>query len=216
MFGLSKKETWVRALAYYIIDGELYKFSRGIIIRENDENEKLSDKEVFNKYGVKVSKFRLDYDDFEDWNYNEYNSLEDVPFDMSKAQDVTEYGSAWAIDYIKNAFKKKFDDFCLDETLYSSVEENMYEEQCFPVIVKPKAKLINNLAKKVVESLILEVEVLDGHSGNTRHEFIHFYKFMTSYKPGCSVEVAESSCPYPFKIENYFECVEYLEEPCPF
>lgn len=214
MFGLSKKEKWVCALAYYIIDDELYKFSRGIIIQEKDD--KLSDKELFNKYGVLVSKFRLDYEDFEDWNSNEYNSLEDVPFDMSKARKVIDYELWWAIDYVKNAFKKKFDDFCLDNTLYSSVEEEMYEEQCFPVILKPKAKLINNSAKKVSESLILEVEVLDGHNANTRHEFIHFYKFITSYKPGCSVEVAESSCPYPFKVENYFECVDFLEEPYPF
>lgn len=214
MFGLSKKETWVRALAYYIIDGELYKFSKGILLIGDNMN--LTDTEIFNKYGVIVSKYRLDYEDFEDWTSNEYDSLEDVPFDMSKAQDVTSYGLEWAIEYIENALKKKFNDFHLDETLYSSVDEDLYEEQCFPVIVKPKAKLINYSAKKVCESLILEVEVLDGHSGNTRHEFIHFYKFMTSYKPGCSVEVAESSCPYPFKIENYFECVEFLEEPCPF
>ena len=214
MFGLSKKETWVRALAYYIIDGELYKFSKGILLIGDNMN--LTDTEIFNKYGVIVSKYRLDYEDFEDWTSDEYNSLEDVPFDMSKAQDVTSYGLEWAIEYIENALKNKFYDFRLDETLYSSVDEDLYEEQCFPVILKPRAKLINNSAKKVCESLILEVEVLDGHSGNTRHEFIHFYKFMTSYKPGCSVEVAESSCPYPFKIENYFECVEYLEEPCPF
>ncbi len=214
MFGVSKKEKWVRALAYYIIDGELYKFSKGIIIQEKDE--KLSDKELFNKYGVQVNKFRLDYEDFEDWNSIEYDSLEDVPFDMSKAQDVTTYGLEWAIEYIKNAFKKKFNDFCLDNTLYSSVEEVMDEDQCFPVILKPKAKLINNSAKKVTESLILEVEVLDGRNANTRHEFIHFYNFITSYSTGCSVEVAESSCPYPFKVENYFECVEFLEEPYPF
>ena len=214
MFGVSKKEKWVRALAYYIIDGELYKFSKGIIIQEKDE--KLSDKEVFNKYGVQVNKFRLDYEDFEDWNYNEYDSLEDVPFDMSKAQEVTDYGLEWAIEYIKNAFKKKFNDFCLDNTLYSSVEEVLDEEQCFPVILKPRAKLINNSVKKVTESLFLEVEVLDGCNANTRHEFIHFYKFITSYKPGCSVEVAESSCPYPFKVENYFECVDFLEEEYPF
>lgn len=214
MFGLSKKEKWVRALAYYIIDGELYMFSKGITIQEKDE--KLSDKELFNKYGVQVSKYRLDYEDFEYWNTNEYNSLEDVPFDMSKAQEVTEWGLGWAIDYVKNAFKKKFNDFCLDNTLYSAVEEEMYEDQCFPVILKPKAKLINNSAKKVSESLILEVEVLDGHSANTRHEFIHFYKFITSYKPGCSVEIAESGYPYPFKVDNYFECFDLLEEPCPF
>jgi hypothetical protein len=213
MFGVSKKEKWVRALEYYIIDGELYKFSKGIIIQEKDE--KLSNKEVFNKYGVQVNKFRLDYEDFEDWNCNEYDSLEDVPFDMSKAQEVTD-NLAWAIEYIKNAFKKKFNDFSLDNTLYSSVEEVLDEEQCFPVILKPKAKLINNSAKKVTESLFLEVEVLDGCNANTRHEFIHFYKFITSYKPGCSVEVAESSCPYPFKVENYFECVDFLEEPYPF
>jgi hypothetical protein len=214
MFGLSKKETWVRALAYYIIDGELYKFSKGTLLIGDDMN--LTDTEIFNKYGVIVRKYRLDYEDFEYWTSDEYNSLEDVPFDMSKAQDVTSYGLEWAIEYIKNSLKNKFYDFRLDETLYSSVDEDLYEEQCFPVILKPRAKLINNSAKKVCESLILEVEVLDGHSGNTRHEFIHFYKFMTSYKPGCSVEVAESDCPYPFKIENYFECVDFLEEPCPF
>lgn len=213
MFGLSKKETWVRALAYYIIDGELYKFSKGILLIGDNMN--LTDTEIFNKYGVQVNKFRLDYEDFEDWNYNEYDSLEDVPFDMSKAQEVTDK-LAWAIEYIENAFKKKFNDFCLDNTLYSSVEEVLDEDQCFPVILKPKAKLINNSVKKVTESLILEVEVLDGCNANTRHEFIHFYKFLASYKPGCSVEVAESSCPYPFKVENYFECVEFLEEPYPF
>jgi hypothetical protein len=214
MFGLSKKETWVRALAYYIIDGELYKFSKGILLIGDNMN--LTDTETFNKYGVIVSKYRLDYEDFEDWNSNEYNSLADVPFDMSKAQDVTTYGLEWAIEYIENAFKKKFYDFCLDNTLYSSVDEDMYEEQCFPVILKPKAKLIYNSAKKVSESLILEVEVLDGNNANTRHGFIHFYKFITSYKPGCSVEVAESSCPYTFKVENYFECVDFLEEEYPF
>lgn len=214
MFGLSKKEKWVRALAYYIIDGELYMFTKGILLIGDNMN--LTDMEIFNKYGVIVSKYRLDYEDFEDWNSDEYDSMDDVPFDMSKAQDVTSYGLVWAIEYIKNAFKKKFDDFCLDNTLYSSVEEDMYEEQCFPVILKPKAKLINNSAKKVIDSLILEVEVLDGHSANTRHEFIHFYKFITSYKPGCSVEVAENGYPTPFKIENYFECYDLLDEPLPF
>jgi hypothetical protein len=205
MFGLSKKEKWVYALAYYIIDGELYKFSKSILLIGDNIN--LTDTEIFNKYGVIVSKYRLDDESFEDWNSKEYNSLEEVPFDLSKAQEVTDKLD-WAIEYIENSFKKKFYDFCLDNTLYSSLDEDMYEEQCFPVILKPKAKLVYNSAKKVSESLILEVEVLDGNNANTRHGFIHFYKFITSYKPGCSVEVAESSCPYPFKVENYFECVD--------
>lgn len=212
MFGLSKKEKWVNALAYYIIDGELYKFSKSILLIGDNMN--LTDTEIFNKYGVTVSKYRLDYEDFEDWNSYEYNSLEEVPFDLSKAHEVTDK-LEWAIECIENSFKKKFYDFCLDNTLYSSVDEDMYEEQCFPVILKPKAKLVYNSAKKVTESLILEVEVLDGNNANTRHGFIHFYKFITSYKPGCSVEVAESSCPYPFKVKNYFE-LDLLEDPCPF
>jgi hypothetical protein len=212
MFGLSKKEKWVRALSYYIIDDELYKFLMHTNVSKNDV--KLSNTDIFNKYGVHVSKYRIDFKEFEDWNYEKYNSLNDVPFDMTKAKDITEYGLAWGVDYIKNDFKKKFDDFQLDGKIYSCKEYHE-TEQCFPSVVKPKMKLINEGEKNIIDSLILEIEILDGNSAATRREFIPFIRFINQYEEGCAVKVVDSG--YPFKLEDYFESYIYEDlEPLPF
>ena len=137
-----------------------------------------------------------------------YDTLNDVPYDMSNAKELSEKEIEDAIYNLKLAFKKKFDDFRLDGSLYSANFFMRDESQCFPTIARPKRKLVNEDCKDVIYSLILEIEVLDGKSALTQNVFITFYDFIENYKLGHNMKVlVDGEASNVEKIEEYFDFV---------
>ena len=191
--------------AYYIIDDNLYMFRKVENITEKEIN--LTRDEFFNKYGFYIRKYNIEYDEFEMWYEKHCYSLSENPYDMTKAVEVREEDLESAIETVKKAFEKKFNDFRLDGTLYTSTMET-YDEVCFQAIVKPLRKLVNEREEDISRRLILEVEMLDGKSSETKCEFIHFYRFVDQYASGCAVKVVESIHPNDsysdIEIEDYF------------
>jgi hypothetical protein len=201
----SKKEkvesAWIES--HYIIDGELYKFVLNAFVYEKDR-DLLSKMEIFDKYGVSVCKYKIEYEDFRNyWVSEYYDSIKYLPYDMSKATEVKDEDLDSAIEKIKMDFKKQFDDFKLDGTLYRANFRS--EKKSFSAVVKPKRKLVDSKESKLADSLILEIEVLDGKSAETKREFIPFYKFVEDYTQECEIEVVESSDVQDFKIKDYFK-----------
>ena len=201
----SKKEKvesiWVES--HYIIDGELYKFVLNAFVYEKDRDS-LSKMEMFDKYGVSVCKYKIEYEDFRNyWVSEYYDSIKYLPYDMSKATEVKDDDLDSAIEKIKMDFKKQFDDFKLDGTLYRANFRS--EKKSFSAVVKPKRKLVDSKESKLADSLILEIEGLDGKSADTKREFIPFYKFVEDYTSECEIEVVESSDIRDFKVKDYFK-----------
>jgi hypothetical protein len=76
--------------------------------------------------------------------------------------------------------------------------------------VKPLRKLVNEREDNIAIRLILEVEMLDGKSSETKCEFIPFGRFVDYYAPGCAVKVIESIHQMKFdyrdvEIDDYFK-----------
>ena len=210
---LSKnKKIYRDVLAYYIIDGDLYQLSMRNYFTEADS--KLPATEIFKKYGCNLSKYNFMYDEFAEWASTYYESFDDLPYDMSKAGEVNEKDLVKAVKKVKVEFEKKFNDFPLDGTLYTSTLElgTCYDDGvCFQPIVKPLRKLVIESEYNIARRLILEVEMLDGKSSETKCEFIPFSRFVDYYAPGCAIKVIESIhpndsyCDYrDIEIEDYF------------
>ena len=203
----SKKENieYIITSRYFIIGDDLYRFEVRDFISASDR--KLPTTELMNKYGFYVSKYNLKFTLISE-NGVHYNTLNDVPYDMTNAKELSENELEDAIDNLKLAFKKKFDDFRIDGSLYSAKFFMRNETQCFPPIARPKRKLINEGYKDVIYSLILEIEVLDGKSALTKNEFITFYDFIENYKLGHNMKVlVDGEASNVEKIEDYFDFV---------
>jgi hypothetical protein len=203
----TRKKIRVEMKAYYIIDDNLYMFRKVEDITEKEIN--LTRDEFFNKYGFYIRKYNFEYDEFEMWYEMHCYSLSENPYDMTKAVEVREEDLESAIETVKKAFEKKFNDFRLDGMLYTSTMEPYYDDGvCFQTIVKPLRKLVNESEDNISRRFILEVEMLDGKSSETKCEFIHFYRFVDQYTSGCAVKVIESIHPNDsysdIEIEDYF------------
>lgn len=202
----SKKENYgyIITSRYFIIDDDLYRFQVRDFMSDSDCN--LPTKELLNKYGFFVNKFDLKFSLASDECY--YKTLNDVPYDMTTAKELSEKEMEDTVSNLKLAFKKKFDDFRLDGSLYSANFFMRGESQCFPTIVRPKRKLIDEGWHDVTSSLILEIEVLDGISAQTRNAFITFYDFLENYKLGHNMKVlVDGEASNVEKIEDYFDFV---------
>jgi hypothetical protein len=203
----SKKEEYgyIITSRYFIIGDDLYRFVVRDFMPDSDCN--LPTTELMNKYGFYVSKYVLKFSLMSnDGIY--YKTLNDVPYDMTNAKELSEKELEDTINNLKLDFKKKFDDFRIDGSLYSANFFMRDESQCFPTIVRPKRKLINEGYKDVVYSLILEVEMLDGKSAQTRNAFITFYDFLENYKLGHNMKVlVDGEASNVEKIEDYFDFV---------
>lgn len=203
----SKKENYEYIITprYFIIGDDLYKFEVRDFMPDSDLN--LPTTELLNKYGFYVSKYELKFSLIsEDAHY--YKTLNDVHYDMTNAKELSEKELEDAISNLKLAFKKKFDDFRIDGSLYSTNFFMRDYSQCFPAIARPKRKLINEGYKDVVYSLILEIEVLDGKSALTQNVFITFYDFIENYKLGHNMKVlVDGEASNVEKIEEYFDFV---------
>ena len=204
--GLFTKQEKVESIwveSHYIIDGELYKFVLNAFVYDKDRNS-MTNMELFDKYGLSVCKYKIEYEDFRNyWVSEYYDSISYLPYDMSKATEVKDEDLNSAIEKIKMDFKKQFDDFKLDGTLYRANFRS--ENKSFNAVVKPKRKLVDSKESKLADSLILEIEVLDGKSAETKREFIPFYKFVEDYTPECGIEIVESSDIQDFKVKDYFK-----------
>jgi hypothetical protein len=205
LFSKKKENEYIITSRYFIIGDDLYRFEVSDFMPDSDIYLPTTD--LLNKYGFYVSKYDLKFSLMpEDACY--YKTLNDVHFDMSNAKELSEKELDDAISNLKLAFKKKFDDFRIDGSLYSANFFMRNENQCFPTIVRPKRKLINEEYKDVVYSLILEIEVLDGKSALTKNEFITFYDFLETYKLGHNIKVlVDGEASNVEKIEDYFDFV---------
>jgi hypothetical protein len=209
----SKKEDcgYIITSRYFIIGDDLYRFQVRHFMPNSDCN--LPTTELLNKYGFYVSKYELKFTPISEKDMIHYNSLNEVPYDMTNAKELSDKELEDTIANLKLTFKKKFDDFRLDGSLYSAYSVNNFfikrdETQCFPTIARPKRKLINEGYKDVVYSLILEIEVLDGKSAQTRNVFITFYDFLETYKLGHNMKVlVDGEASNVEKIEDYFDFV---------
>lgn len=202
------KTTNVYGETYYIIDSNLYKFE----CKFPDKDGTLPVVELLNKYGFRVSKYNLEFDAFAEWASTYYSNLDEAPYDMTKAKEVSKISLDKAISTVKKEFEKKFKDFPLDGTLYTSTLNPYYDDGvCFQPIVKPLRKLVNESEDNIARRLILEVEMLDGKSSETKCVFIPFCRFVDQYVPGCAIKVIDSNhpndsyCDYrDVEIEDYF------------
>ena len=203
IFGNKPEREWIELKAYYKIDGEIYQARLQEEVDVDDLN--LSRDELFNKYGVWVCTYSLECGDVAELDEIDYKSLDEF-FKCIKANDVVEVNEDEFEEYcnnLKDEFKMKFNDFKLDDTLYTS---KFLTTGCYlkGEIVKVKKKLINESVYNVTDALILEVEILDGKSAVTKREFMKFYDFIRDYEIGCNVKVIDS-IDDNFSIDSYFE-----------
>ena len=152
----SKKDNYEFIIAprYFIIDDDIYRFEVREYVSDNDRD--LPTTELLNKYGFYVSKYDLKFSTTSGSD-SYYDTLNDVPYDMTNAKELSEKEMGDAINNLKLTFKKKFDDFRIDGSLYSANFFMRDESQCFPPIARPKRKLINEAWNDVTFSLILDL-----------------------------------------------------------
>ena len=202
IFGKKSEKEWIDLKAYYKINEEIYQARLEGNADVNDLN--LSRDELFNKYGVWVCKLSIEYREFEEWNEIYYESLDEF-FKYICVKDPVEINEDELEEYCNNVdeeFKMKFNDFKLDDTLYTC---NFFVDGCYlKEIVKVRKKLINESVSNIRNALILEVEILDGKSAVTKREFMKFYDFIRDFKIGCNVKVIDS-IDDNFSIDSYFE-----------
>lgn len=197
----TKKQEWRSVVEYYKIDDKLYRFHRGKYIGKGD-NE-LTPTEFFNAYGLDVCEFDIKDGEFANWNGTYYFSLndDDFPYDMSKVELVDKDDLEDAIRQLESDFQKKFNDFELNDTLYTY---HKYYDNAFPPVVKVRKKLINYKGEDITRQMLLEIEVLDGREGVTKREFITFHDFLNDYSEGCPVKVIDSNGEYENSIDDFF------------
>ena len=205
MFKFKNEKTWLEKTAYYNINGGIYRAE----MRDNvdDKDRELSYKELSNIYGVWVCKYSLEYSDMADWNETHYCSLDEffTLFNINESNEIDEKDLENAIKNLYEDFKKKFDEFELNDTLYTCNIHTAYNDKCcFQQIAKVKKKLIDESQTNIARSLILEIEVLDGESATTKREFVKFYNFVEDYIPGCNIKVVDSN-DNNYTIDSYFE-----------
>ena len=202
----TKKGDFIRRELYYIIDGEIYQFVFNAWASNEDLNKHLNKPtlDLMNKYGFSVSKYSLEHNNFRDpCTSDYYDCFALCPYDMSKAVEISAEYLDIAIKERNDVFRKQFTDFKLDGTLYRAKDRT--DKQVFRSIVKPKRKLVDDFEDTTANSLILEIEILDGKSAETKREFITFYQFLEDYIPECGMIVVDSSDILDFETERYFK-----------
>ena len=106
----SKKEDYdyIITSRYFIIGDDLYKFEVRDFVSDSDRI--LPTTELLNKYGFYVSKYDLKFSLTSEYT-RYYDTLNDVPYDMSNAKELNKNEVDDAIKNLKLKLKKKFDDF---------------------------------------------------------------------------------------------------------
>lgn len=192
--------------AYYYKDGVLYQAEMQEYVDSNDLN--LTRYEYFKKYGVDVCEYSLEFDDFVDWQITYYKNIDEFLTDgMEEIIGFENLNDI--ITNLKVAFKKKFEDFPFDGTLYRCKSYDFSENQCFQTVAMVKKKLIDEQKDLLNDpnALILEIEILDGSEATTKRQFITFTNFLNEYIAGAGVKVFDSGEKYyeGDSIEDYFD-----------
>lgn len=196
------KGDFIRRESYYIIDGEIYQFVFNAWACNEDLNK--SNWDLMNEYGFFVNKYCIEHNKFRNtWFSNYYDCFDVCPYDMSKAAEISAEYLDIAIKEREDVLRNQFEDFKLDGTLYRAKDRT--DKQVFKSIVKPKRKLVDKFEEITANSLILEIEIIDGKSAETKREFITFHQFLEDYIPECEIEVVESHDIQDFKIKDYFK-----------
>ena len=202
LFGKKQEREWIDLKAYYKINGEIYQARLQEEVDVEDLN--LSRDELFNKYGVWVCTYSLEYGDLAEWKEIDYKSLDEF-FEHIGEKNPVEINEDELKEYcnnVENEFKMKFNDFKLDDTLYTC---KFFADGCYlKEVVKVKKKLMNESVYRITDALILEVEILDGKSAVSKREFMKFYDFIRDFEIGCNVKVIDS-IDENFSIDSYFE-----------
>lgn len=179
------------------------------------EDLTLSREELFDIYGLYMCKYSLEYRSFDDWDWNwdehYFNSFKDFfemyDLDENDLQEIKKEDLEIAIQKLKDDFKKKFNDFKVDDTIYTNKAFDICNpKQLYHSIAKVKKKLIDeSRGSNLVCSLILEIEYIEGESTEKKkRKFIRFYDFINKYKPGCNIKVVDSN-DGENTIEDYFK-----------
>ena len=135
------------------------------------------------------------------WYEKHCYSLSENPYDMTKAVEVKEEHLDTVIEIIDKAFEKKFNDFELNETLYTYNKDNF---NTFPPVAKVIKKLVNKQEENIANQFILELEILNGQEGATKRVFVKFLDFLNDYDEGCPIKVIDSIDMYEKTFEDYF------------
>lgn len=200
-FFKKKQETVVRyAKAYYYKNGVLYQAEMHEFIDSKDLE--LTRDEYFRKYGVDVAEYNIEINDFADWCPMFYESLDN--FLTDDMVEVDEDDLDVYIQKVEDDFRKQFEDFPLDGTLYKKRFVDCDSEACFETIVRPTLKMINEGANCLSQAYILQVELLDGESAETQRKFLTFYEFLRSYEVGCNLKIVDTIDNCEVDIEDYF------------
>ena len=202
-FKKKKQETVVRYdKAYYYKNGVLYQAELHEFIDSKDIE--LTRDEYFRKYGVDVTEYNIEVNDFAEWCPMFYESLDNFLTDGMVEVDENEL--AMYIQKVEDAFQKKFEDFPLDGTLYKKRFIDCDSVACFETIVRPTLKMVNEGADCLSQEYILQVEMLDGESAETQRKFLTFHEFLRSYEVGCKLKIVETiySDYCDVDIEDYF------------
>lgn len=208
MFNFFKKKKnnsvwhWRNECTYYYKDGVLYRVENEMYVDDNDRN--LTRYEFFKKYGAGVCEYSLEVDDFAPWQIIYYETIDEFLTDGME-EVISEDHLNEVIQSLKVAFKKKFEDFPLDDTIYTKKYLDMYDTDgaCFEPIATVVKKLINKKAENITEAYILEILVIDGLNAEAKRMFITFDDFLQEYENECNVAVLESN-DYENSIEDYF------------
>lgn len=195
----TRKKNRVEMKAYYVIDDNLYMFRKVEYLTEKESN--ITRDEFFNLYGFKIRKYNIEYGDFDMWYEKHCYSLSENPYDMTKAVEVKEEHLDTVIEIIEKAFEKKFNDFELNETLYTYNKDNF---DTFPPVAKVIKKLVNKQEENIANQFILELEILNGQEGATKRVFVKFSDFLNNYDEGCPIKVIDSIDMYEKTFEDYF------------
>ena len=195
----TRKKNIVEMKAYYIIGDNLYMFRKVEFLTENESN--ITRDEFFDLYGFHIRKYDIEYNEFAMWTDAYCYSQADIPYDMTNAVEVNEEDLDDAIETIKKAFEKKFNDFELNDTLYT-YNKDIYGT--FPPVAKVIKKLVNKQEENIANKFILELEILNGQEGAVKRVFVKFVDFLNDYDAGCPIEVIDSIDMYETTFEDYF------------
>ena len=208
MFKFKNEKTWLEKTAYYNINGEIYRAELSCHV--NNEDLTLSREELFNTYGFYMCNYSLEHNSFEDWNEIKFYSFEYLfkMYDINEndLKEIKEEDLEFAIQKLHDDFEKKFNDFKIDDTIYTNKAFDICNpKQLYHSIAKVKKKLIDeSKSSNLVRSLILEIEYIEGESTEKKRKFIRFYDFIKKYKHGCNIKVVDSN-DGEFIIEDYFK-----------
>lgn len=189
----TKKKQWHKVTAHYNVNGNIYRFEMSEWVDSKDKA--LTKYEFFNKYGVEVCAYDFEEGCFSYWRASYYDSIDDFMHDngVEKLIEISDEEVNKAIGKKISDFEKIFRAFPIGSDLYTQNYKD--DDACFrkTAVVTKKLVLNGDCEDPIdeISDMVLEIEVLDGKSAETKKEFITFYRFINDYHKGCDVEILE-------------------------